>query len=63
MADQVKCLYCGKKISANISHCSHCGAVSHYQEKGYRVGARKNFLVWFVLLVILCAVMILWLPR
>ncbi len=63
MADQVNCLYCGKKIPADVAHCPHCGAVSHFQEKGYRAGVRRRFVVWFIALVIVCGLMILWLPR
>ena len=63
MADQVNCLYCGKKIPADVAHCPHCGAVSHFQEKGYRAGARRRFVIWFIALVIVCGLMILWLPR
>jgi hypothetical protein len=63
MADRVKCLYCGKEISADVAHCPHCGAVSHFQEKGYRAGVRGKFVIWFVILLIFCAVMIAWLPR
>ncbi len=63
MADQVNCLYCGKRIPADTSHCPHCGAVSHFQEKGYRAGVRKRFVIWFIVLVIFCGLMIVWLPR
>ncbi|HID46939.1 MAG TPA: protein nirD [Chromatiaceae bacterium] len=63
MADQVKCLYCGKKIPADSAHCPECGAVSHFQERGYRAGVRRKFIFWFVLLVIFCAIMIVWFPR
>ncbi len=60
---QVSCLYCGKKISEDVAECPYCGAVSHQQKKGYRAGARKKFLIYFVALVVLCAFFILWLPR
>ncbi|HEC06101.1 zinc-ribbon domain-containing protein [Thiolapillus sp.] len=63
MADRVKCLYCGEKIPADSAHCPKCGAVSHFQERGYRAGVRGKFIFWFVVLVIVCAIMILWLPR
>jgi predicted nucleic acid-binding Zn ribbon protein len=63
MADQVKCLYCGKKISADCAHCPECDAVSHFQERGYRAGVRGKFIAWFIALVLLCVIMVLWLPR
>ena len=63
MAGQVNCLYCGKQIAADVAHCPYCGAVSHFQEKGYRAGARKRFVLWFVALVVFCLLMVFWLPR
>ncbi len=62
MADQVECLYCGAKVPADRAHCPHCGAVSHFQQKGYRAGARRRFLVWLLLLSAFCLAMALWLP-
>jgi hypothetical protein len=59
----VNCLYCGKRISDEASRCPHCGAVSHFQRKGYRFGTRLKFLLFFVALVLLCAFFIFWLPR
>ena len=61
--EQVNCLYCGKSIPADASNCPHCGAVSHYQRKGWRAGMRRKFILLFVLLVILCTFFIFWLPR
>ncbi|HHH13462.1 MAG TPA: protein nirD [Thiolapillus brandeum] len=63
MADQVKCLYCGANVPADSSHCPGCGAVSHFQRKGYRAGARRRFLVWLLLLTIFSIFMAFWLPR
>jgi predicted nucleic acid-binding Zn ribbon protein len=62
-AGRVDCLYCGKAIPDDASHCPHCGAVSHYQKKGYRAGARGRFVVYFIILAILCIFFALWLPR
>lgn len=59
----VKCLYCGKKIPEDAAQCPHCGAVSHFQKKGYRAGARRKFVLLFIALVVICAFFILWLPR
>lgn len=59
----VNCLYCGKKISDEVSECPHCGAISHYQKRGYLAGAKKKFVLWFLVLVVVCVVAMLWLPR
>jgi len=60
---EVNCLYCGKRISDEVAHCPHCGAVSHYQRKGYRAGARWRFVLFFVVLVMLSLFIAFWLPR
>ena len=60
---EVACLYCGKKIADDIAECPHCGAVSHYQKRGYRAGARGKFVMFFIALVIFCLFFIFWLPR
>jgi predicted nucleic acid-binding Zn ribbon protein len=63
MAGRVECLYCGKEIPDNVSHCPHCGAVSHFQRKGYRAGARRQFFLYLVLVVLIGILMALWLPH
>ena len=60
---EVDCLYCGGKIADDQAECPHCGAVSHFQKRGYRAGARRRFVLLFVALVIFCAVFIVYLPR
>ncbi|RLW66327.1 MAG: protein nirD [gamma proteobacterium symbiont of Stewartia floridana] len=60
---EVNCLYCGKKIADDRAECPHCGAVSHYQKRGFRSGARNKFIIFFIGLVIFCGFFIFWLPR
>jgi DNA-directed RNA polymerase subunit RPC12/RpoP len=60
---QVNCLYCGEKIAEDASLCPHCGARSHFQQRGWRPGARRRFVVLFGLLVVLCFAVALWFPR
>ncbi len=60
---EVNCLYCGKKIAEDVAECPYCGAVSHFQKKGYRAGARKKFVLLFIALTIFCLFFIFWLPR
>lgn len=63
MQQQVNCLYCGKKIPDDTENCPHCGAVSHYQKRGYRAGAKQRFLLMFIAIVVFCFFFIFWLPR
>jgi predicted nucleic acid-binding Zn ribbon protein len=61
--DEVNCLYCGKRIADDATHCPSCGAVSHYRKKGYGRAAIVKFLVFFSSLVLVCILLIFWLPR
>lgn len=60
---EVNCLYCGKKISDAVSECPHCGAISHYQKRGYLAGAKRKFIIWFLVLVVVSFFAMAWLPR
>ena len=60
---QVNCLYCGERISDGADSCPVCGAASHFQKRGFRLGARKRFLRLFIVLVIFCLIVAFWLPR
>ena len=60
---ELDCLYCGKKIPDNAAKCPHCGAISHFQKKGFSVGARKKFITLFVILVLIVFFFMLWLPQ
>ncbi len=59
----VDCLYCGKPVPDEASHCPHCGAVSHFQKRGYRAGARGRFILLFAALAAFTLAMAFWLPR
>ncbi len=59
----VNCLYCGKTIPEDAAECPHCGAISHFQKKGYRAGARTRFILYVITVSILCIFFALWLPR
>jgi predicted nucleic acid-binding Zn ribbon protein len=61
--EEVDCLYCGKKVAADQAHCPHCGAVSHFQKQGYRAGERRRFVLFFIVLALVCLFFVFWLPR
>ncbi len=60
---QVNCLYCGAKISDDVANCPACGAPSHYQAQGFRLGARKRFVILFVVFAVIVLAFALLLPR
>ena len=57
---QVNCLYCGQRISDDQARCPHCGAASHFQSRGYRLGARSRFILLFSLLVLVVFVLVVY---
>ena len=61
--EKVDCLYCGKRIAEDLARCPHCDAPSHFQRRGFRVGARSRFILLFSLLVVVVFFFALWLPR
>jgi len=60
---EVNCLYCGKSLSDEAATCAACGAPSHFQKQGFRLGGRRRFLLFFVMLSLACLLIALWLPR
>jgi predicted nucleic acid-binding Zn ribbon protein len=60
---EVDCLYCGARIPDDSARCPQCGAPSHFQQRGYRAGALRRFVLLFAILTIAAFVMAFWLPR
>ncbi len=63
MANQVHCLYCGAKFDEDLPACPDCAAPSHFQQKGFRFGGRRRFLLWFAAFAIATLLVAVWLPR
>ncbi|HEB97260.1 MAG TPA: DUF2116 family Zn-ribbon domain-containing protein [Sedimenticola thiotaurini] len=59
----VQCLYCGRPVPEDAARCPHCDAVSHFQKRGYRAGAKRRFVLLFAALVVIAIFLMLWLPR
>jgi len=56
---QHNCKHCGGMVEAEQSICPNCGMPlppNHAQQK------QRNFVLWFVILVLFCLFMMLWLP-
>ncbi|MEW8509181.1 MAG: protein nirD [Candidatus Thiodiazotropha sp.] len=60
---QVNCLYCGESFADDIKRCPHCGAPSHFQKRGFRMGGKQRFLILFVLFSMATLLIALLLPR
>ena len=59
----VNCLYCGSRIPDDCANCPQCGAPSHFQQRGYRLGARRRFILLFSLFALAVIAFAFWLPR
>ncbi len=60
---KVNCLYCGADVPDEADRCPACGAPSHFQKRGFRLGARERFLLYFGILAVASIVVALLLPR
>ena len=57
--NNLSCKHCGGDIQAEDTTCPNCGIPlppNHAKQK------QRNFVMWFVILVIFCLFMMLWLP-
>jgi len=56
---EFNCKHCGGKIGAEQSICEHCGIPL---PPNYAKQKQRTFILWFVILVIFCIFMMIWLP-
>lgn len=55
-----RCNHCGFEVKSELEKCPYCGSPLAQEKEG---GTPKRFLVFFVLVVLLCLVTILVFPR
>jgi hypothetical protein len=53
------CKHCGHAITIEDTHCPKCGIPLPPNQGNH---PQRRFILWFIALVIFCAVMIFWLP-
>jgi len=56
---ELACNHCHNPVSEGDKHCEHCGIPL---PPNLATASRNKFLFWFVLIVILCVFMMVWLP-
>jgi len=61
--EPVRCLYCGVDVPADADRCPGCDAPSHFQRSGAGDARRRRFYIFFVVVVAVCAIGIIVLPR
>lgn len=59
----VNCLYCGEPMADDVERCPKCGSPSHYQKRGFRLGARTRLILLFMALSMASLIIAIWLPR
>lgn len=59
----VICSHCGRTMPDSCTRCPQCGAAIKNQHQGAYNPYQKRFIVWFVLLTIVCIFFALLLPR
>ncbi len=57
--NNLTCKHCGASIKADDKICLSCGIPL---PPNHAKHPQRNFILWFIALVILCAFMIFWLP-
>lgn len=57
--DKLFCNHCGFERPQDESDCPNCGAPSPVVKEN----TNKRFLIFFVILIVFCAIAIAWLPR
>lgn len=55
----LSCKHCGGEVKAEQQVCPHCGIPL---PPNHGIQKQKSFIVWFILLLIFCFFMMIWLP-
>jgi hypothetical protein len=55
----LNCEHCGGNVEAGDASCFHCGMPL---PPDFGQSSQKKFVLYFIALIILCTVMIIWLP-
>lgn len=59
-----RCPACGRQFDIAVDHCPQCGAImSDLRETSDATAIKRKFWIFFVVLVAVCALAILVLPR
>ena len=59
----IQCPSCGEDAPADVEQCVHCGAALGRAGPGWGPHAISRFKWFLVVLMVFCALLILWLPR
>ncbi|MBE9526928.1 MAG: hypothetical protein IME94_08125 [Proteobacteria bacterium] len=57
------CSHCGNEIEENAGSCSVCNAPTHFHGKDWQKKTPRNFILYFIGLVIFCFLVMFIAPR
>lgn len=60
---EITCNHCGEHFDEEVRYCPYCSTPTPKQKDLDTAETQKKFIRYFVILVIFCIVMVLWLPR
>jgi len=61
-SQKMACNHCGQMMSKDQNACPRCGMLSPPAQDKKTKEIQKKFILYFVLIVIFCISMVLWLP-
>lgn len=57
------CNHCGRVIDEEMRFCPYCNTPTPKQKELETRETQKRFIRYFLILIIFCIIMVLWLPR
>lgn len=60
---EMNCNHCGKAFDEEMLFCPNCNTPTPKQKDLETAGTQNLFIRFFVILVVFCIIMMLWLPR
>ena len=60
---QLSCNHCGTVFAEEARHCPNCDTPTPKQSELETAEIQKKFIRYFVIVMIICVIMVLWLPR
>ena len=57
---ETNCNHCGKAFDEAMRYCPYCNTPTPKQKE---LETQKKFIRYFLILIVFCIIMVLWLPR
>ena len=60
---QAICNHCGMPFDEQLRSCPNCDTPTPRQKERETAGIQRKFIRYFLIIVVFCVIMMLWLPR